>query len=262
MKNDNTVRAHEQSPYGDLTPHYDWVKSLVVAARSIPVRERDELRLQTLAHSHAGPDCVTARQRTAAGALLSAIQAKCYDFPKSGLYVDTRASREALGLDMERVHPEHFRILLWTPTLNLWCTAIEDLSWGPRDLSAWAVLAGVLVTLVPEPVSASWDPEHPPYYMRTLDSFNDAIITSARPSTDGRGWYASLDVGPDRQVSDPDFCRYAGTKDDAVALCAAAIRANARGVGQHAPRGVFSAYDLKFRLMKHWAEKERAHPSA
>lgn len=100
-----------------------------------------------------------------------------------------------------------------------------------------------------------------PYYKRTLDSFADEIITSAIRSGDGRRWYAVIDVGPKRWVSDPDFSRCGATRQEAQRQCAQAIRNDARGIGKYAPHSLLrDGYDLHFRLMKHWAEKEAAGP--
>ncbi len=249
-----------QHPYGDLRPLYDWIRDLTAQARTLPREHCDALRLQALAHRLPGPESVSSLQRTAAANALETLRPRI-GWPLYG-YLDTLRRREELGIfDEERVSADNFRILLWTPEQRLWITVIEDYR-RARDFTAWCVLASVLATLVPEPVSASYDPDNPPFYKRTLDSFADDVITRSRPSSDGRGWYASLDVGPDSQVSDPDFCRYAKTQAAAIALCAAAIRSDAQGIGPYAPHRCFSDYDLHFRLMKHWAAKEQLRQAA
>lgn len=100
--------------------------------------------------------------------------------------------------------------------------------------------------------------EKPKFYERTLDSFADHIITRARPY-DG-GWHAVLDCGFRTNVSDPDFSThgYGRTKEEAQAKSAAAIRADAVGVGKYAPHSLLvPGYDLHWRLMRHWDMKER-----
>jgi len=98
-----------------------------------------------------------------------------------------------------------------------------------------------------------------PFYKRTLDSFADHIITRARPRDDG-SWHAILDCGFRSQVSDPDFSPYGYGKshEEASARSAAAIRADARGIGKFAPHSLLvPGYDLHWRLMRHWEMKER-----
>lgn len=101
-----------------------------------------------------------------------------------------------------------------------------------------------------------------PYFDRTLDSFSDETLTKVRPSQDRRGWYATLDVGSTQYVSDPDFSTYAENRDEAIRLCAAKIRADAQGVGQNAPHRCLTGFDLHYRLMQHWTEKERSRQAA
>ncbi len=102
-------------------------------------------------------------------------------------------------------------------------------------------------------------PQVVPFWGRTLDSFSDETITKVRQS-EGGTWYASLDTGPDRYVSDPDFAVGAATRHEAVRLCAARIRADARGEGKYAPHDLLvpGRYDFSYRLAKHWAAKEQA----
>lgn len=98
-----------------------------------------------------------------------------------------------------------------------------------------------------------------PFYKRTLDSFADHIITRARPRDDG-SWHAVLDCGFRSHVSDPDFSPYGygQSREEASARSAAAIRADARGIGKFAPHSLLvPGYDLHWRLMKHWEMKER-----
>lgn len=97
-----------------------------------------------------------------------------------------------------------------------------------------------------------------PYYKRTLDSFADHIITRTRPHAGG--FHAVLDCGFNTYVSDPDFSPhgYGRTKEEAARKSAAAIRADAVGIGKFAPHSLLlPGYDLHFRLMKHWEMKER-----
>jgi hypothetical protein len=82
--------------------------------------------------------------------------------------------------------------------------------------------------------------------MRKLASFSDAIITRVRRSASGREWYASLDVGPQRYVADPDFTACAQTPEWARQQCAAAIRANEARIRS----------DL-YRFSRYWSFKER-----
>lgn len=99
-----------------------------------------------------------------------------------------------------------------------------------------------------------------PFHERTLDSFSDKIITKSQQRSSGL-WYAWLDVGPDGWASDPDFAWGGNNTEEQVVLeCAARIRADARGIGKFAPHSILTGYDLHFRLMKHWAEKERGFP--
>lgn len=99
-----------------------------------------------------------------------------------------------------------------------------------------------------------------PYYQRTLDSFSDKIITKTHRRS-SLLWYASLDVGPDQRSSDPDFA-WGGCaqEEDAVRNCAERIRLDARGISKFAHHSILTGYDLHFRLMKHWDEKERGFP--
>lgn len=93
-----------------------------------------------------------------------------------------------------------------------------------------------------------------PYYERTLDSFADAVIT--RTIRSERNWYAVLDTGPYCETS-LDFSTCRPTEAEAIAACAAKIRADAKGIGKYAPHGLLTpCYDLHFRLMRWWAEKE------
>jgi hypothetical protein len=96
-----------------------------------------------------------------------------------------------------------------------------------------------------------------PYYERKPNSFADDIITKVSQGDNGL-WYATLDTGPNRALSDPDFSTCAETPEEATRRCAAAIRADAQGIGKYAPHGCLKpgSYDLHFRLMKWWAEKE------
>lgn len=89
-----------------------------------------------------------------------------------------------------------------------------------------------------------------PYYKRPLDSFDDAIIVRCLPPNNGTDWYAVLDTGFDRFVSDPDFSTCAASRAEAVAMCAKKIRGDA-------PHSVTQGYDLHFRLARHWVMKER-----
>ena len=100
-----------------------------------------------------------------------------------------------------------------------------------------------------------------PYYERTLDSFADHIITRCTDKPSSNGYYnAVLDTGPNGHVSDPDFaCQgYGKTRAEAIAKCATAIRADARGVGKYAPHRCFQGYDFHWRLAKYWEMKEQA----
>lgn len=91
-----------------------------------------------------------------------------------------------------------------------------------------------------------------PFYERTLDSFSDAVITSARQGNDSTLWYAVLDWGARSYPSDADFSTCASTREEAVALCAAKIRDDQKGIGKYAP------HDLDmWRLCEHWVSKER-----
>ena len=97
-----------------------------------------------------------------------------------------------------------------------------------------------------------------PFYKRDLASFADEIITR-QTERDGR-WHAVLDCGFNDYVSDPDFAPhgYGKTRQEAAERCASAIRLDAQGIGKFAPHSVLvPGYDLHFRLMKHWSEKER-----
>ena len=80
---------------------------------------------------------------------------------------------------------------------------------------------------------------------RTLDSFADETITCARQSDNGL-WYAILDVGPDGYVGDPDFVTCRDTREQAVAACAATIRADAVGVGVAVSVGVGFGVDVEY----------------
>lgn len=98
-----------------------------------------------------------------------------------------------------------------------------------------------------------------PYYERPIDSYADHIICHVRQNREGY-WRASLDCGITPSVSDPDFAShgYGASLEEASERCANAIRQNARGVGQNAPVQILQdGYDLKIRLMRHWAKKER-----
>ncbi len=101
-----------------------------------------------------------------------------------------------------------------------------------------------------------------PYFDRTLDSFADETITKTQIGKESRSWYASLDVGPTQYISDPDFLTYANTRDEAIRLCAAKIRAAAQGVGEHIQYRCLTGYDLHYRLMQHWSEKEYSRQAA
>lgn len=101
-----------------------------------------------------------------------------------------------------------------------------------------------------------------PYFDRTLESFADETITKARPSQDRKGWYATLDVGPTSYVSDPDFSSYAETREAAIRLCATKIRQDAQGIGKYAPHRCLTGYDLHYRLMEYWVNKERTRHAA
>jgi hypothetical protein len=63
-------------------------------------------------------------------------------------------------------------------------------------------------------------------------------------------WYASLDVGPERYVSDPDFTGYGHSPEDAIRQSAAIIRRHRERIERH-------PYDLHFRYMRWWAQKEQ-----
>lgn len=93
-----------------------------------------------------------------------------------------------------------------------------------------------------------------PFYERTIADFSDEIITKAFLAQDGKGWYASLDVGPYHQVSDPDFTSYSQNREDAIAACANWFRNDQNGIGKYAPH--FDNYDRHFRLQRWWHEKE------
>ena len=94
-----------------------------------------------------------------------------------------------------------------------------------------------------------------PYYKRMLDSFADGIITKVVHGD--HLWYATLDTGPYYKGFGPDFSSSGKTPEEAVANCAAKIRADAQGTGKFAPHDILTpGYDLHFRLMKWWAEKE------
>lgn len=98
-----------------------------------------------------------------------------------------------------------------------------------------------------------------PYYERPLDSYADHIICHVRQNGE-RSWHASLDCGINSRASDPDFAEfgYGASRQEASERCANAIRQNARGIGQNAPfETLRDGYDLKIRLMRHWAQKER-----
>lgn len=94
---------------------------------------------------------------------------------------------------------------------------------------------------------------------RSLDSFSDETITRCRPHDHGGGlWVASLDYGPhDPGMTGPDFARTAVGREQAVRLCAVAIRDDQHGIGKYAPRNL----DLWY-LMRYWTEKERAAQTA
>lgn len=147
--------ADLQHPYGDARPVYAWVQALVFEARRLPLAQRDALRLQALAHRRPGDDAITPALRTAAGNALATLQARLGELPKGGARsLETAAKRAVFGVfDEERVSADNFRIMLWTPEHRLWMTVIEDYRWS-RDLTAWCVLAAVLASQVPEPVSA------------------------------------------------------------------------------------------------------------
>lgn len=101
------------------------------------------------------------------------------------------------------------------------------------------------------------------YWERTLDSFADDIITKCTDKLSESGFYnASLDTGPNHYISDPDFAcsGYGKTREEAIAKCAAAIRADSKGIGKYAPHSCFLGYDFHFRLAKYWAEKEALTP--
>ena len=103
-----------------------------------------------------------------------------------------------------------------------------------------------------------------PYYERTLDSFADHTITKCTDKPSANGFYnATLDTGPNGSLSDPDFAPhgYGKTREEAIAKCAAAIRADARGIGKFAPHSCFQGYDFHWRLAKYWSEKEQRTPT-
>lgn len=95
-----------------------------------------------------------------------------------------------------------------------------------------------------------------PFYERTLDSFADEIITKIACKTSAGVYYAVLDV-PDGSNIGADFSTGRSKAEDATAACARKIRDDHRGIGKFAPHSCLQGYDLKFRLMKHWSEKER-----
>lgn len=94
-----------------------------------------------------------------------------------------------------------------------------------------------------------------PYRQRTLESFADDVITTSHRGESGRYWYAKLDVGPQKQVSDPDFSQCAESEEEARAKCARTIRDDARGIGKYAPHSIL-VDGLQSRLLKHWVQKE------
>jgi len=98
-----------------------------------------------------------------------------------------------------------------------------------------------------------------PYYERNLDSYADHIICHVRQDREGH-WRASLDCGLTLDPSDPDFAShgYGASMEQAAQRCADVIRADAMGIGKFAPHRVLTpGYDLKSKLMRHWAKKER-----
>jgi hypothetical protein len=82
-----------------------------------------------------------------------------------------------------------------------------------------------------------------------LNSFSDTTIARAMPMGDGT-WYAEIDVGHDRRASDPDFGRFAPSREQAIERCAAAIRHETAGLGLF-----LGGTTLGERLLEHWTEK-------
>jgi hypothetical protein len=124
----------------------------------------------------------------------------------------------------------------------------------------WTALLTVgVLAAVAHAADTVGSPAAVPFHERTLDSFSDETITRAWPSKETENlWYAVLDVGPMRNVSDPDFSTAAKTREEAIAKAARKIRDDARGIGKYAPHAILrpGSYDLRWRLMKHWADKE------
>lgn len=98
-----------------------------------------------------------------------------------------------------------------------------------------------------------------PYYERNLDSYADHIICFVRQNREGH-WRAVLDCGLTSDPADPDFAShgYGRSMEEAAKRCADVVRADALGIGKFAPHSVLvPGYELHFKLMRHWAKKER-----
>ncbi len=235
-------------------PVYLWCGALLEAARRIPEASRNALVFQAFAHNAPAPEVITLGQRTAAGIALDRLHGLC------GLHKRAyNLEGDETVVDRDRVCLEGLGLMSWNPDTQLWHRVVDQIHRTPygRDRITLILTGAVLASDIPHGVSDSEDPDHPPFYKRTLESFADETITCARPSRDGQRWYAVIDVGPQGRVSDPDFSNCAATETEARRRCAARIRADAKGIGKYSPHSLLKpGYDLHFRLMKHWAEKE------
>lgn len=89
----------------------------------------------------------------------------------------------------------------------------------------------------------------------TVAKFSDEVLTTTQQSKVNGLWYATIDVGAETFVSDPDFSSAASTEAEARRFTAFKIRQDFFNVGRYAPH--FSTYDAKYRLIKHWRSKAR-----
>lgn len=221
----------------------EFAREFVDLAQSIPAGSRDEMRLRVAIETVAGAGALSSRQKADAAHTLYRIFTEC-PWGEYNQYL-------ARGIiDSDRFFPSALEIMAWDAEQNRFCTVIDRVHRGVMlslsDDHAIAVACALVADLIPEGVSASYDPDNPPYYERPLESFSDEIITTVWQSREGH-WYASLDAGPDFRGS-VDYARCASTPEAAIALCARSIRLSA-------PRR-FTSSEINFTLKKHWAGKE------
>ncbi len=87
-----------------------------------------------------------------------------------------------------------------------------------------------------------------------LAALPDTALASAWQGVSNSLWYAT--VALDRiWAGDPDLSACAKTADEAIARCAARVRADLRGEGKYAPH--WNPYDVTFRLLPHWEQRAK-----